>query len=58
MAFEADRGSSTVLEALRVTITVRFLVRGECQCNRLATARHHARQGHGVAQREKPEGCE
>ena len=31
MAFEADCGSSTVLEALRVASTPRFLVLGECR---------------------------
>ena len=30
MAFEADCGSSTVLETARVTRTVGLLVRGEC----------------------------
>ena len=58
MAVEADCGSSTVLEEFRVTTAVGFLVRGECQCHTLATARHRARQGHGVAQREKPGGRE
>ena len=31
MAFEADCGSSTVLEAFRVASTVGFFVPGECQ---------------------------
>ena len=31
MAFEADCGSSTVLEAVRVTTAVGFLAREECR---------------------------
>ncbi len=31
MAFEADCGASTVLEAFRATSTIRFPVPGECR---------------------------
>ena len=45
MAFEADCGSSTVLEALCVASTVRFLVPGECRAVMDVQARrlHHNR---------------
>ncbi len=47
MAFEADCGSSTVLEALRVASTPGFLVSGEGRVTRL---RHNPafRSGEGV----------